>query len=313
MSTQWTNASGKKSPSSRPLRSLFPPLTEPFRLPRVQFSALWFVRFPIFVTKVFQMSLPPIVRPNAVKEKLRRGETIFSSSVRLPEPGLCEILGYAGFDFVLIDGEHGEMGWGDIGGMVQSCWAGGTAPFYRVLQKNDGPAIMRILDLGVQGILIPHCTSAGDAEALKRAALYPPAGERGFGPGRGIQWGRLSAADYFATVNDSIFLFALIEDPEGVENIEEIAAAGLDCLWVGTGDLALAYGVAGQRDHPRVKEAARKIVTACRRHNVAAGFPARSAEEALWAVEEGFRAIGFGGAEGLVMKAARDFLSAVGR
>lgn len=253
------------------------------------------------------------VRPNRVKESIRNGGTIYSSSVRLPEPGLCEILGYAGFDFVLIDGEHGGMDFAGIDRMVQSCFAGGTVPMYRVLHNDDAETIMKVLDLGVQGILIPHCKSAADAEFLKRAALYPPKGNRGFGPGRGTKWGRVPIDEYFAGINDTVFLFALIEDPEGVENIDEIAAAGLDCLWVGTGDLALSYGVAGERKHPKVMEAAEQILGACDRHNVAAGYPAADAEDAQWAAEQGYRVIGFSGAEGMVMRSARGFLEAVGR
>ncbi len=253
------------------------------------------------------------VRPNKVCQTLRSGGTVLSSSVRLPEPGLCEILGYAGFDFVLLDGEHGALDPATLDRMVQSCFAGGTVPVVRMLRPNDPEAVMHALDLGAQGILIPHCRSAADARALRDAALYPPAGHRGFGPGRGMLWGRVTTADYFRTVNETVFLFALIEDPEGVDDIESIAAAGLDCLWVGTGDLALSYGVPGERKHPRVMEAARRILEACRRHNVAAGWPASDADDARWAMNEGFRAIGYAGAESYVMQASRQFLGALDR
>lgn len=253
------------------------------------------------------------VRENRVKQILKAGGTVFSSSVRLPEPGLCELLGYAGVDFVLIDGEHGGMDFAGIDRMVQSCWAGGTVPFYRVLHKDDAATIMKVLDLGVQGILIPHCCSAADASALREAAFYAPQGKRGYGPGRGMQWGRVSTDDYFSAINESVFLFALIEDPEGVENVDEIAAAGLDCLWVGTGDLALSYGAAGKRNDPRVLQAADRILDACQRHNVAAGWPASSTEDARAALEKGFRLIGLGGAEGLIMKSARGFLESFDR
>lgn len=253
------------------------------------------------------------VRPNKVKQKLAAGETILSSSVRLPEPGLCELLGFAGFDFVLIDGEHGAVGWSDIDRMTQGCFAGNTVPCYRVLHNDDAETIMRTLDLGVQGILIPHCRTADDARFLQRAAFYAPEGERGFGPGRGAKWGGISTADYFRDINDSLFLFALIEDIEGVENVDEIAAAGLDCLWVGTGDLAMAYGVPGERDHPQVQAAAENILAACQKHNVAAGYPARDAADAAQARDRGYRAIGYACAESYVMQTSREFLSALDR
>lgn len=253
------------------------------------------------------------VRPNKVKQRLAAGETILSSSVRLPEPGLCELLGYAGFDFVLIDGEHGAVGWGDVDRMTQGCFAGDTVPVVRVLKNDDAETIMRTLDLGVQGILIPHCRTADDARRLQQAALYPPRGNRGYGPGRGAKWGGIAGDDYFEPTNDSLFLLALIEDPEGVDNVDEIAATGLDCLWVGTGDLAMAYGVPGQREHPQVQAAAEKILEACKKHNVAAGWPASDASDAQAAIDRGFQAIGLSCAENYVMQTSRSFLSALGR
>jgi len=253
------------------------------------------------------------VRENKVKQMLRAGGTIYSSSVRLPEPGLCELLGYAGFDFVLIDGEHGAVDAATIDRLVQGCFAGGTVPVFRVLRNDEPEAVMKALDLGVQGVLIPHCRTADDARRLQQAAFYAPRGKRGYGPGRGSKWGLVPTAEYFATVDDTILLLALIEDVAGVENIDEIASVGLDILWVGTGDLASDLGVPGQTGHPKVMEAAARVLAACRKHNVACGFPARDMEAAKWAREQGYRAIGFGCAEQYVMQAARKFLEAAGR
>src|ERR1700730_16761566 len=111
------------------------------------------------------------VRENKVKQILRSGGTIYSSSVRLPEPGLCELLGYAGFDFVLLDGEHGAVDATSIDRLVQGCFAGNTVPIVRVLRNDDPEAVMHALDLGAQGILLPHCRSAADAQRLRAAAL----------------------------------------------------------------------------------------------------------------------------------------------
>lgn len=253
------------------------------------------------------------VRANKVVQTLRSGGTVFSSSVRLPEPGLCELLGYAGFDFVLLDGEHGALDPSTLDRMVQSCFAGGTAPVVRMLRPRDAESVMRALDLGAQGVLIPHCRTADDARALRDAALYPPAGHRGFGPGRGTLWGRVPLPEYFRTINETIFLFALIEDLEALDQIDEIAGAGLDCLWVGTGDLALAFGVPGERKHPRVLQAAQRVLEACRKHGIAAGWPASDVDDARWAMQQGYRAIGYGGAESYVMQASRQFLTPLGR
>jgi 4-hydroxy-2-oxoheptanedioate aldolase len=141
--------------------------------------------------------------------------------------------------------------------------------------------------------------------------MYPPRGNRGFGPGRGTRWGRVSGADYLKQANDEVVLLALVEDPEGVENIESIAAGGLDGLWVGVGDLALGYGVGADRDHPLVTQAAERILAACQKHGIACGYPARNAEEGRRAAAQGYRLIGFGGAEQYVMAESRRFLNEV--
>ncbi|MCY2966897.1 MAG: aldolase/citrate lyase family protein [Planctomycetota bacterium] len=248
------------------------------------------------------------IRENRAKQILRAGGTIYSSSVRLPESGLCELLGYAGFDFVLIDCEHGAADAATIDALVQGCFAGGTVPVVRVLRNDEPEAVMKALDLGAQGVLIPHCRTAADAVRLKQSACYPPNGIRGFGPGRGSKWGLVSSADYFANVDDSILTLALVEDPEGIENIDAIAQVGLDVLWVGTSDLACAYGVPGETSHPKVLAAASRVLEACLQHNIACGFPARDIESARWAKAQGYRAIGYGCAEQYVMQTSRRFL-----
>ncbi|MSR57230.1 MAG: siderophore biosynthesis protein SbnG [Planctomycetaceae bacterium] len=248
------------------------------------------------------------VRPNKARQILQSGGTIYSSSVRLPEPGMCELLGYAGFDFVLIDGEHGATDAVAIDRLVQGCFAGDTVPVVRVLRNDEPEAVMKALDLGAQGVLIPHCRTAADARRLQDAAYYPPRGKRGFGPGRGSKWGLVPTPEYFQTIDDTILLLALIEDVEGVENIDEIVTVGLDVLWVGTGDLAADLGVPGQTDHPQVLDAAARVLAACQRQGVACGFPVRDLETSRWAREQGYRAIGYGCAEQYVMQTARKFL-----
>lgn len=253
------------------------------------------------------------VRENRAKQILKSGGTIYTSSLRLPEPGLCELLGYAGFDFVLIDGEHGATDGATIDRLVQGCFAGGTVPIVRVLRNDEPEAIMKALDLGAQGILIPHCRTAADALRLQQSCWYPPRGRRGFGPGRGSLWGLIPTPEYLRTADENVLLLALIEDVEGVENIDAIAGVGLDVLWVGTGDLAFDLGVPGETGHPKVLEAAARVLAACQRYNIACGFPARDAEMARWAREQGYRAIGYGGAEQYVMQTGRAFLECVGR
>ncbi len=258
------------------------------------------------------------VRPNQVKRILRGGGTVFGSSVRLSEPGLVECLGYAGFDFVIIDGEHGSWSWSDLERMVLAGMATEAVPMTRVL-KNEPELVMRALDLGAMGVMIPHLRTVDDARRFIAGGYYAPLGERGIGPGRGTKWGTVPADEYFRTINDEVVLLAMLEDPEAVENIDAIAAAcvptatsgGIDVLWVGTGDLAQSYGVTGQLTHPKVMEASAKVLAACERHGLACGFPCRSFDDAAWAMAAGYRAIGYLGAEAYVVNTGRDFLKFV--
>lgn len=252
------------------------------------------------------------IRQNKLKRLLREGKTIFGSSVRLPEPGLVEALGFAGFDYVLIDGEHGSMGWADTERMILAAHAADTTPIVRVL-KNEPELVMRALDIGAMGILVPHVCNEVDARRLKDGALYPPDGRRGVGVGRVGQWGAIPMDEYFRTINAEIVLLGLIEDAEAIENIDAIAAVGLDVLWLGTHDLAASYGLLGQVSHPRVLAAGDRVVAACKRTNVAVGFPARNPDDARDAIRRGYRAIGYGSAETYVVQHGQAFLDAARR
>lgn len=244
---------------------------------------------------------------NALKQKLNRRESVHGSSVRLCEPGLCELLGIAGFDFVVLDGEHGTADGASLERMILGCLAGGTAPIARVLDNHHPEAVMKALDLGAHGILMPHIRTADDATRFRAAATYPPRGNRGFGPGRGARWGRTPVGEYLADA-DQIVLIGIIEDVQGIENIDAIAAAGLDVLWLGTGDLSFDYGVPGEVDHPLIQAASQALLAACLKHGVAAGTPVRDAAAANAAGERGFRAFGYGGAEQYVMQSSRRYL-----
>ncbi len=252
------------------------------------------------------------IRQNKLKRLLSEGNTVFGSSVRLPEPGLVEALGYAGFDYVLIDGEHGSMDWADMERMILAAHAADTTPIVRVV-KNEPELVMRALDIGAMGILVPHVCTEIDARRLMDGAMYPPAGRRGVGIGRVGQWGAIPMDEYFRSINSEIVLMAMIEDAEAIENIESIAAVGLDILWVGTHDLAASYGLLGQTTHARVLAAGDRVVAACKPHHIAVGFPARSPDDARDALRRGYRAIGYGSAETYVVQHGRAFLDSVRR
>jgi 4-hydroxy-2-oxoheptanedioate aldolase len=252
-------------------------------------------------------------RENRFKRRLQNGDVCIGSSVRLGEPGLCELLGVAGFDFVVLDGEHGVADGSTLERLIQGCLVGGVASIARPLKPDDSEAIMRSLDLGAQGVLVPHLRGPDDARRLQDAAWYPPRGRRGFGPGRSAGWGRVPAAGYLQSADEELVLAGIIEDAIAVDRIDDIAACQLDLLWVGTGDLTFDLGYPGQVDHPAVLAAADRVLKACQRRGVACAFPVRDVESALQAREAGYRVLGYGGAEQYIMQTSRRFLESLGR
>lgn len=253
------------------------------------------------------------IRPNPMKRKLKGGASVFGVGARLPEPGIVEILGYAGLDYVRIDGEHGSIGWTEMERMILAAYAVGITPIVRI-HENNAAMIMRALDLGAMGILVPHCRSAEDAQQIVDGALYPPQGKRGVGPGRSIKFGAVSTEDYYAGINDEIVVAAMIEDAEAVKNIDEIVEVeGIDVLSIGKSDLAASLGVTGQTSHPKVIEASERVLAAAARKDIAVGCPAGTVEDALQAIERGFRVLSCGNAETFLLKSFQQHVRALQR
>ena len=191
--------------------------------------------------------------PRRIRTKLDAGECAFGVTIQLPSPESVEIAGYTGYDFAWIDAEHGTMGIADLNALVRAADAAGIDAIVRV--PDHSPSfIQRVLDLGATGIMAPHVRTVVEAEAIVRAAKFAPVGIRGACPAtRAV--GHISEnwrTDY-VRANDDVLVFGLIEDREGVENVEAIAAeSGLDGLLFGPFDLAMSMGLHGDVTHPDV-------------------------------------------------------------
>lgn len=199
---------------------------------------------------------------NLVREKLAGGEVVFGSYITVPEPALVEICAYSGLDYVLIDAEHTALNEADCLMLVRAAEGTGITPFVRV-QQNDPKLILRYLETGVQGLMIPNVQTAEDAASAVRALKYPPQGERGLGTSRASRYGLgLDMAEHVRTSNRETMLMLLVEHIRGVENIEPILdVEGVDAVWVGKNDLSQSLGVGGEVSHPLVAEAVEKVFT----------------------------------------------------
>jgi len=217
-----------------------------------------------------------------VLRKLRAGETAKCTSMsRVTEPWLAEVIGRSGFDVIWFDLEHRSHNYHMIDPISLACRATGIDLMVRI-RKSGYDSVMRALEFGANGIMVPHCRSAEEARQWVEWAKFPPAGKRGLdGAGADADWGFAPLLDHIRHANEQTFVVLQIEDREAVEQIEEIAAVpGFDVLFVGPGDLSLSYGVPGETQHPLLEAAIDRIAAACGRHGkwwgTVTGHPARA-------------------------------------
>ena len=248
------------------------------------------------------------VRPNRFKQRLRDGHTVFGGLLRTPEPVLVEVLGSAGYDYVVLDAEHGAHSFEALDALILAAYASNITPIVRV-SENTPALIMRVLDVGAQGVLVPHIKNPEGAVAAVSAALYPPEGARGIGLNRASQFGAMSGVEYFATINREVAVLLMIEEAVAVESIEDIVAVpGITSLSIGLSDLSGSLGVPGQEDHPSVQAAADTVMQVAERQGIPVGLSVRSIEDVRKALKKGARLASVGGLETVLHQALRGWI-----
>lgn len=237
---------------------------------------------------------------NPIRRALAEGRPSLGSWSSTGSTTVAELLGKAGLEWVVFDLQHGAPTWDSLGGLLQAAQAGGAASLVR-LAWNEPAAIMRAVDLGAAGVIVPMVSSGPEAEAAGAAVRYPPAGLRSYGPLRGS----------YRTVdeaNDDVVCLVMVETAEALDHLDAIAAApGVDGLFVGPVDLALSLGLGLDLTgmHPDVLAAIDTVVAACRRHGKVAGtlaFGHQAAEELLG---RGIRFLSVGSDVGHLMAGVR--------
>jgi 2-keto-3-deoxy-L-rhamnonate aldolase RhmA len=189
------------------------------------------------------------IRPNRVKQKLAAGEAVLSVS-GLDTPDLIDLMGPVGLDAVWLEAEHGPVDFGQIPDLTRACDLWGMTSIVRVNALDYGP-IYRTLDLGAQGICVPHIDTGEDARRFVEAAKFAPIGRRGMFTSRQAY----GVEDYLQIANDHTLLIALIEDIRAVENLDEILRVDhIDVFFVAPSDLASSMGRIGRPGDPEVLE-----------------------------------------------------------
>lgn len=250
------------------------------------------------------------MRRNRLRELLRAGEPAVNAWLSIPSAYAAEVMGHQGFDSVTVDLQHGMIGFEAAVAMLQAISSTPAVPLARV-SRNDPALVMQLLDAGAYGIVCPMVSSAAEARLLVEACRYPPAGQRSFGPARGLLYG---GPDYVAEADREVMALAMIETRAAVEDLDAILAVeGLDGTYVGPNDLSLALG-RPPRAEPDDPELAATIVDVARRsraRGLTAGIFCSSGEAAARRVAEGFTLVTPGNDVGLLSRAAKAAVAAV--
>ncbi|MCS7483741.1 HpcH/HpaI aldolase/citrate lyase family protein [Umezawaea endophytica] len=204
-------------------------------------------------------------RPRRIRAAWEAGGVAYGVAVQLPSPDVVEVVGQAGFDYTWIDAEHGSLSLAEIRELIRGADAVGIDAIVRVAD-HDPSFIQRVLDLGAAGIMAAHVCTVEQTTALVAAARYAPAGRRGACPAvRSVGHVTTDWASDRRQADEDVLVFGLVEDPEGVENVEAIASRpGLDGLVFGPFDLSMAWGLDGDVAQAEIHEAHDRVVRACR-------------------------------------------------
>jgi 4-hydroxy-2-oxoheptanedioate aldolase len=248
------------------------------------------------------------MKKNLMKEKLSRGGVAVGILFQEPAIQAAEIVGLLGFDWLLIDCEHSPMNVESAARLVMAAEIRGITPLVRVPQ-NLPEIILRYMDVGAMGVMIPGAASADDVQKAVRAVKYPPEGERGLAGIRAADYGVTAPlGEYVKVANQETMVLGLIESREGVENVEEILAVqGLDGVAIGTNDLSKSLGVPGQGNHPLVVEAVNRILAAGKKMGKPVGAGVRGGETPKQYIEQGYRIVSTI-LNSLVLTSAKEFL-----
>jgi 4-hydroxy-2-oxoheptanedioate aldolase len=231
---------------------------------------------------------------NVIQRAMAEGRPTYGIWAAAPSASSAEALGRGGLDWILLDMQHGAVDAGSLLPLIQAVELGGSAVMVRVAH-NDPGLIMRALDLGAIGVIVPMVSTAEQARAAAQASRYPPLGSRSFGPVR--RFYDLSAA------TPEVTCLVMIETAEALDNLDSIAATpGVDGLFVGPVDLGLALGEGLQISAygPAVTKAIDQVVAAANAHGIIAGVAGSNVEQAEALLVAGVRLVTLGSDLGYV-------------
>jgi 4-hydroxy-2-oxoheptanedioate aldolase len=230
------------------------------------------------------------MRVNRLKQLWKEGKPAVGAFLSIPSSLSAEAMAHTGVDWLCLDMQHGCLDYADLVPMLTAVSTTAVVPLVRV-PWNEPSMIMKVLDAGAYGVIVPMVSNRAEAERAVAACRYPPAGIRSNGPNRAVYYG---GADYQKGADGEMLCIAMIETAEGIAKMEEIISTpGLDAVYIGPTDLALSLGLAPVMDNDEPKHVAtvNKILETCRKHKVIPAMHTGSAKYTQRYIDQGFRMI----------------------
>jgi 4-hydroxy-2-oxoheptanedioate aldolase len=233
------------------------------------------------------------MRMNRVKKLWREGKPAVGGWLSIPHSVQAEVMAHTGLDWLCIDMQHGCIDYSDTVPMLTAISTTNVMPFVRV-PWNEPAMIMKVLDAGAYGVIVPMVSNRAEAERAVGACRYPPNGIRSNGPNRVLLY---AGNDYQKYANDEVACIVMIETAEGIEKLDEIVSTpGVDAVYIGPTDLALALGLPPVMDNDEPKHVAtvNRILESCRKHKKIAGIHTASSKFTQRYLDQGFQMVMLG-------------------
>ena len=246
------------------------------------------------------------------RRKLALDETVCGLWVTLEAPSITEMAVALGMDWVVVDAEHGHLGWKEIAAHIRATVRSETVVLVRIAERNT-TLTKRVLDIGADGIVVPWIESAEQIEEAVRDCRYPPEGRRGIGGERATVWGQ-SLVEHTAEANQHVLVVPIIESVRAIANLPAMCRVeGAEVFFFGPADFSASAGHRGQWEGPGVAEQILKLKDTLRGAEKHCGLLTRHAEDFGQRKEQGFRMLGLGTDTGLLLRSIREMLRAAGR
>jgi len=243
-----------------------------------------------------------------LKERLQAGQSILGTMITVFEnPEIVKILKVCGFDFFIVDGEHGSFDYSDVAKMFALARETGIPPMIRIPEVRR-EVVLKYMEMGAKGILLPNTETVEQAKALVAYSKYYPLGDRGVSLLRAHTGFEkiASATGYMEKANAETILMLQIESPRAVERIDDLLAVdGIDAAFVGPNDLSQSMGIMGQTDNPRFIEAIERVIAAAKKHGKFSGIHLMEVEALEPWIRKGMTLNFWGNEVVMLMKAAR--------